>query len=110
MGPDIETTTKAIFGQLSYDIGDWTLRGGVRREWIESDVADSIAYGEIVQTGNRATLPGGTLQYDDTLYNLGAVYNLSDRYYQNMFAQANARAPYPSAQGRTFSLSYAVDW
>ncbi|RUQ44573.1 TonB-dependent receptor, partial [Corynebacterium pseudodiphtheriticum] len=78
LGPDITTTTKAIFGQLSYDIDDWTLRGGVRREWIESNVADSIAYGEIVQTGNRATLPGGTLKYDDTLYNLGAVYHLSE--------------------------------
>jgi len=76
MGPDIATATKAIFGQLSYDIGDWTLRGGIRREWIASEVSDSIAYGEIVQTGNRATLAGGTLKYNDTLYNLGVVYHL----------------------------------
>jgi iron complex outermembrane receptor protein len=77
MGPDIETTTRALFGQMSWDIGDWTLRGGVRREWIESEVADSIAYGQIVQTGVRATLAGDTLNYDATLYNLGAVFHLS---------------------------------
>ncbi|MFL1525642.1 TonB-dependent receptor [Pseudomonas sp. O230] len=77
MGPDIETTTRALFGQMSWDIGDWTLRGGVRREWIESEVSDSVAYGQIVQTGVRATLPGDTLKYDATLYNLGAVYHLS---------------------------------
>lgn len=84
LGPDINTTTKALFGQMSWDIGDWTLRGGVRREWVESKVADSIAYGEIVQTGRRAVLPGVTLNYGATLYNLGAVYHLSGN--QDVFA------------------------
>jgi iron complex outermembrane receptor protein len=96
LGPDIQTTTKAIFGQLSYDIGDWTLRGGVRREWIESDIADSTAYGEIVQTGNRATLPGGTLKYDDTLYNLGAVYHLSEN--QDVFVNFSQGFSLPDIQ------------
>jgi iron complex outermembrane receptor protein len=96
MGPDIETTTKALFGQMSWDIADWTLRGGIRREWIESEVSDSIAYGEIVQTGNRATLPGDTLKYDATLYNLGAVYHLSEN--QDIFANYSQGFSLPDIQ------------
>lgn len=96
IGPDTETTTRAIFGQLSYDIGDWTLRGGVRREWVQSDLADSIAYGEIVQTGKRAILPGGTLKYDATLYNLGAVYHLNES--QDLFANFSQGFSLPDIQ------------
>ncbi|MHC8411643.1 TonB-dependent receptor [Pseudomonas sp. Hz4] len=96
LGPDIETTTKALFGQMSWDIADWTLRGGIRREWIESEVSDSIAYGEIVQTGRRSTLPGDTLKYDDTLYNLGAVYHLSEN--QDVFANFSQGFSLPDIQ------------
>ena len=96
MGPDLQTTTKALFGQMSWEVSDWTLRGGIRREWIESKVADSIAYGEIVQTGDRATLPGGTLKYGDTLYNLGAVYHLTDS--QELFANFSQGFSLPDIQ------------
>lgn len=96
LGPDIETTTKALFGQMSWDIGDWTLRGGVRREWIESEVADSIAYGEIVQTGKRSVLPGDTLSYGATLYNLGAVYHVSEN--QDVFANFSQGFSLPDLQ------------
>lgn len=58
-------------------------------------MSDSIAYGEIVQTGNRATLPGGTLKYDDTLYNLGAVYHLNEN--QDVFVNfSQGFAGYPA--------------
>ena len=40
----------------------------------------------------------------------GGVYNLTNRTYQNLFTQANARAPYANAEGRTLSMSYSVDW
>lgn len=96
LGPDTETTTKAIYGQMSWDIADWTVRGGVRREWIESDVSDSIAYGEIVQTGNYATLPGQTLKYDATLYNLGVVYHLSEN--QDVFVNYSQGFSLPDIQ------------
>ena len=96
LGPDTETTTKAIYGQMSWDIADWTVRGGIRREWIESDVSDSIAYGEIVQTGNYATLPGETLKYDATLYNLGAVYHLSEN--QDVFVNYSQGFSLPDIQ------------
>ncbi|WP_248795455.1 TonB-dependent receptor [Pseudomonas sp. MWU13-2105] len=107
MGPDVATATKAIFGQLSYDIGDWTLRGGVRREWIDSEIADSIAYGEIVQTGNRATLPGGTLKYNDTLYNLGAVYHLNEN--QDVFVNFSQGFSLPDIQRFLRDVSSTYD-
>ena len=47
-------------------------------------------------------LPTGRLE--------GGIYNLADRNYQNMFAQANARAPYANAQGRTVGVSYSLEW
>ena len=40
----------------------------------------------------------------------GGVFNLTDRNYQNLFAQSNAKAPYANAEGRTFSMSYSLDW
>ncbi|NBA98411.1 TonB-dependent receptor [Pseudomonas sp. R5(2019)] len=55
----------------------WTVRGGARHEWIHSDVADSVAFGGIWQAGVSEVLPGGTLKYEDTLYNLGAVYHIN---------------------------------
>lgn len=96
LGPNLQTTTSALFGQMVWDIGPWTLRGGIRQEWINSKVADSIAYGEIVQTGNFATLPGGTLKYDATLYNLGAVYHFTDQ--QNIFANFSQGFSLPDVQ------------
>lgn len=107
LGPEIATATQAFFGQASYDIGDWTLRGGVRREWIQSDIADSIAYGEIVQTGKRAVLPGGTLKYGDTLYNLGAVYHLSDN--QDVFVNFSQGFSLPDIQRFLRDVSSTFD-
>lgn len=89
LGPDTETTTKAIYGQMCPGTSPTSRR--IRREWIESDVSDSIAYGEIVQTGNYATLPGETLKYDATLYNLGAVYHLSEN--QDVFVNGSQVPP-----------------
>ena len=40
----------------------------------------------------------------------GGVYNLTNRTYVNLFAQANARAPFPNAEGRTLSMTYSIDW
>jgi iron complex outermembrane recepter protein len=107
LGPDLQTDTRAIFGQLSYDIGDWTVRGGIRKTWIQSRVSDSIAYGEIVQTGRRGTLPGGTLRYDATLYNLGAVYRLSDA--QEIFANFSQGFSLPDIQRYLRDVSSTYD-
>jgi iron complex outermembrane receptor protein len=79
----------------------------VRREWIESDVSDSIAYGQIVQTGIRATLPGDTLKYDATLYNLGAVYHLSEN--QDVFANYSQGFSLPDIQRFMRDVSSTFD-
>jgi len=85
------------------------VRGGVRKTWIESEVSDSIAYGEIVQTGRRSVLPGGTLKYGDTLYNLGAVYRLSEA--QEVFANYSQGFSLPDIQRylRDVSSSYDIN-
>jgi iron complex outermembrane recepter protein len=38
------------------------------------------------------------------------VYNLTNRDYYSVFMQANARAPWPRAQGRTVAVSYSLDY
>lgn len=95
-GPDIETNTTALFAQTTWDIGDWTLRGGARHEWIHSDVDDSVAFGGIWQAGVSEVLPGGTLKYEDTLYNLGAVYHLSSA--QDLFVNFSQGFSLPDIQ------------
>jgi iron complex outermembrane receptor protein len=92
---------------MSWEVSDWTLRGGVRREWIKSEVADSIAYGEIVQTGKRATLPGDTLQYSATLYNLGVVYHLSEN--QDLFVNYSQGFSLPDIQRFMRDVSSTFD-
>ncbi|MND65258.1 Ferric aerobactin receptor precursor [compost metagenome] len=95
-GPDIETNTTAVFAQSTWDIGDWTVRGGARHEWIHSDVADSIAFGGIWQAGVTEVLPGGTLKYEDTLYNLGTVYHISSA--QDVFVNFSQGFSLPDIQ------------
>lgn len=95
-GPDIETNTTALFAQSTWDIGDWTVRGGARHEWIHSDVADSIAFGGIWQAGVTEVLPGGTLKYEDTLYNLGTVYHISNA--QDVFVNFSQGFSLPDIQ------------
>ncbi|WP_296181120.1 TonB-dependent receptor [Pseudomonas sp. UBA1879] len=107
LGPDLETTTKALFGQVSFDLGDWTVRGGTRRAWIESEVSDSIAYGEIVRTGRWSPLPGETLKYDATLYNLGAVYRLSETH--EIFANFSQGFSLPDIQRYLRDVSSTYD-
>lgn len=107
LGPDLETTARALFAQMVWDVGDWTLRSGIRQEWIKSKVHDSIAYGEIVQTGNRATLPGGALKYDATLYNLGAVYHFTGQ--QDVFANFSQGFSLPDIQRFLRDVSSTYD-
>lgn len=38
------------------------------------------------------------------------VYNLTNRDYYSVFMQANARAPWPRAPGRTVAVSYSLDY
>lgn len=66
--PPISLRNLGLFAQLEWPVGErWVLRGGLRHERIRMHVDDFTTL-----AGNAVT--GGTLQFSDTLYNLGAVY------------------------------------
>ncbi|MNO92946.1 Ferric aerobactin receptor precursor [compost metagenome] len=59
-------------------------------------MADSTSFGGIWQAGVVEQLDGGTLRYEDTLYNLGVVYHISD--YQDVFANFSQGFSLPDVQ------------
>jgi len=70
--PPMEYTSTAPFLQLSYDIGPVTLTGGFRREDGELQVDDYVT----TWFRDRKPIEGGTLAYEEDLYNFGAVVRL----------------------------------
>lgn len=78
LGPDINTQDKGAYIQSYFFWNDWTLRGGVRQQWITSNIKDSISYGDIQLTGKGDILPGDTVNYKSTLYNAGIVRHFPD--------------------------------
>lgn len=78
LGPDINTQNKGAYIQSSILWDDWTFRGGVRQQWITSDIKDSVSYGDIQLTGKGNILPGDKLNYKSTLYNAGVVRHFSN--------------------------------
>lgn len=81
--PEIEQRSYAPFVQLEVPVGDDLLvRGGVRHEEIRLDVPTFT--NETASPATRTTLQGDDLDYDETVFNVGAVYYLSDR--QELFA------------------------
>lgn len=70
--PEMVQDTVAPFVQLERELGErWTLRGGTRYERARVDVDDfttvSIA---------PSTVEGGTLDYGEAVFNIGAVYRI----------------------------------
>lgn len=96
LGPDMSTQTRALFLQSAWELQDWTLRAGVRRQWINSAIKDSIAYGDVQITGRGGQLRGGDLKYDATLYNLGLVRHLTSA--QDLFANFSQGFTLPDIQ------------
>lgn len=71
--PDMEQDAIAGFGELEVPLGESALlRGGLRYEDIEVDATT------VAQNQNQNRVEGGTLEYSETLFNLGAVYFLTD--------------------------------
>lgn len=69
--PPYDVTNKGGFGQLEWQATDKMLvRGGLRREVVSIDVDDYINI-------NDGAVAGGKLTYSDTLFNLGAVYDIN---------------------------------
>ena len=101
-GPDVETEKLGTFVQTDFDVTDRLgLKAGVRYERVESQVDKSTPYMEAItadlQPGYQAkTLNGGKVKHDATLFNLGAVYHLTDA--QQMFANFSQGSNLPDIQ------------
>jgi iron complex outermembrane receptor protein len=70
--PPMHYTSKAPFVQLSYTQGPVTVSGGVRHEAGELRVSDYTT----TYFNNRQFVTGGTLNYKDTLPNVGVIVRL----------------------------------
>jgi iron complex outermembrane recepter protein len=71
--PPMKYTSIAPYAQLSYDIGPVTVTGGLRHEDGELEVNDYTT----TFFRNRAFVEGGTLDYSDDLYNVGAIWRIT---------------------------------
>ena len=101
-GPDVETEKLGTFIQTDFDVTDRLgLKAGVRYERVESQVDESTPYLEAItadlQPGYQAkTLNGGKVKHDATLFNLGALYHLTDA--QQIFANFSQGSSLPDIQ------------
>jgi len=101
-GPDVETEKLGTFIQTDFDVTDRLgLKAGVRYERVESQVDESTPYLEAITADLRPgyqakTLNGGKVKHDATLFNVGAVYHLSDA--QQIFANFSQGSNLPDIQ------------
>jgi iron complex outermembrane receptor protein len=115
MGPDVEVSKTGAFLQGDYQLTErLSLQAGVRRETIRNEVDDSIPYGEAVTAATVAgyqarTLEGGNVRHSETLFNLGAVYALTDT--QQLFANFSQGFSLPDTQRmlRDVPASFVID-
>ncbi|MCW7555154.1 TonB-dependent receptor [Endozoicomonas gorgoniicola] len=84
-GPDVETTTLGGFVQARFNITDrLTMNTGYRHERVDVDIAD---YRPVLESwilplkgsSNYTTFKGGKKDYTADLFNLGLVFQLSDK-------------------------------
>lgn len=97
--PPMEYSSKAPWMQVSWDIGPVTLSGGVRREDGELHV-DSYT---TTWYRDRRHVDGGTLEYQETLKNFGAVWRIDGAWsvfgsYGEGFTLANIGIPLRNIQ------------
>lgn len=72
--PELTTLSSGAFAQLQHRLNDqWSVDGGLRYEYATARFDDFVPLSEI-HNASPATVPGGTIRYDDLLYNLGVVY------------------------------------
>ncbi|WP_447938527.1 TonB-dependent receptor [Pseudoxanthomonas mexicana] len=74
--PPMTYESVAPYAQLSWDVGPLTFSGGIRHEDGELSVDDYTT----TWYRNRVFVQGGTLSYTETLYNLGAIWRINDRW------------------------------
>jgi iron complex outermembrane recepter protein len=79
--PPYDIVSTGVFGQLEWQATDkLLLRGGLRHEKFDVKVDDFTNI-------NGGAVGGGRKSYSDTLYNIGAVYDLNERI--NLYASYN---------------------
>ncbi|NJN73580.1 MAG: TonB-dependent receptor [Limnothrix sp. RL_2_0] len=72
LSPPLQQSELGLFGQLNWDVSDsFRVSGGIRQEFIGIELDDFT-------TILGADVGGGSLDYDATLFNIGAVYAVSD--------------------------------
>lgn len=101
-GPDVDTEKLGFFLQSQFEATDrLNLQAGIRHERIDSQVEDSVPYSEamvadFVPSYNARTLKGGSVKHDATLFNVGALYHLTDA--QQVFANFSQGSNLPDVQ------------
>ncbi|WP_320197855.1 TonB-dependent receptor [Agrobacterium sp. rho-13.3] len=82
--PDIDVSTIAGFAEASYEATDkLTLSGGVRYQFVHTKVGNFVGVAQqiAILQGTLASadaIPGGTVNYDDFLFNVGATYEVTN--------------------------------
>ena len=82
--PEIDVSTIAGFVEASYEATDrLTLNGGVRYQFVHTQVSDFVGAAQqvaIIQgNGTSAdSIPGGSVNYDNFLFNFGATYEITN--------------------------------
>jgi iron complex outermembrane recepter protein len=75
--PPYNFNSLGLFAQLQWEVSDRTsVNGGARYERFGLDVDDYTAIG-FGQIPDRA-IEGGNINFDDVLFNLGAIHNITD--------------------------------
>jgi iron complex outermembrane receptor protein len=74
--PPVIYSATAPFLQLGYDIGPVTVTGGIRHENGQLKVNDYTT----IWTSDRRNVGGGKLDYKETMYNFGAIWNIDDEW------------------------------
>ena len=69
--PDVTQNNFAVFAQIDIPLGDFLLTGGVRHDRFNVNFEDVLK-----EDGSAFT--GGAINVHQTLFNVGAVYNLTD--------------------------------
>lgn len=115
LGSDVEVSKTGLFLQGDYQLTErLSLQAGIRRETIRNAVDDSIPYGEAITADKVAgyqakTLEGGNVRHSETLFNLGAVYDLTKA--QQVFGNFSQGFSLPDTQRmlRDVPANFEVD-
>lgn len=82
--PSFEVNSKALFAQLSWQVIDnLSLSAGIRQQHMNNKVSNFIAASAATQIAQNTAqsadaIVGGETDYDVTLFNLGAVFDVTD--------------------------------